>query len=115
MIATDIFDPEGGHEKAWKRVSPSVQIAIQGQQMLIQREISDRNGDRYIPTSGWRSDSGNRRAGGVADSRHLWGAARDFISSDPDYRLPPLVDPRRFLVLRSPAIGPFRCWHVEVI
>lgn len=125
MISTDIFDPEGGHDNAWARVPASVKIAIEVYQQCIQREVDKRNPGKYRPTSGWRSDSGNRnisrsdsgsrRASGVVDSRHLWGGARDFVPVDTNYRLPPVVCPSMFRVLRSPATGPFRCWHVEVI
>ena len=115
MISTDIFDPEGGHEHAWSRVPASVKIPIEVYQQCIQREVDKRNPGMFRPSSGWRSDSGNRRVGGVVDSRHLWGASRDFIPVDPSYRKPPIVCPSMFRVLRSPATGPFRCWHVEVM
>lgn len=115
MKDTDIFDSEGGHESAWSRVPASVKIAIEVYQSCLQREIDKRNPGKFRPSSGWRSDSGNRCAGGVADSRHLWGGARDFVPVDPGYRKPPVVCSSMFRVLRSPVQGSFKCWHVEVI
>ena len=115
MIATDIFDPKGGHKHVWDRLPASVKIAIEVYQNMLQREVDKRNSGKFVPTSGFRSDAGNRRFGGVVDSLHLWGAARDFFPVDSDNRLPPAVCSTLFRVRRSPADGPFLCWHVEVI
>lgn len=114
MNPEDIFDSSGGHKSAWDRLPASIKVAIEVYQQMLQREVDKRNPGRFRPTSGFRSDTGNRRCGGVVDSLHLWGSARDFVPVDPSFRAPPSVCASLFIVRRSPVDGPFKCWHVEV-
>ena len=97
MRSEDVFDPDGGHGHAWDRLPASIKVAVEVYQQMLQREIDKRNPGRFRPTSGFRSDSGNRSCGGVVDSLHLWGAARDFVPVDSSFRSPPSVLPRFFV------------------
>lgn len=109
MKLEDVYDPQGGHEKCFARLSPVIQMAITQFQIAIQSEVDKKNPGKFRPTSGFRSPQQNAAVGGVVDSLHIWGMARDFVPFDGDFSVPPSVCSRRFLVRRSA-----RCWHVEV-
>ena len=77
-------------------------------QHKIQAEIDEKNSGLFRPTSGFRSETTNRKYGGTIESLHRVGVARDFVPVNGLFDNPPAVDPAWFLVRRSP-----RCWHVE--
>jgi len=107
MKAEEWFDSESGlHDE--KLLLPAVQESIRAYQEIIQIEVDKKNPGQYRPTSGWRSDSGNRVVGGVPDSAHLWGGARDFVRLD-GANIPPTVCSKLFGVLMSSG-----CWHVYI-
>lgn len=103
---------EKNNIKAFKSLPPSMQFHIRTLQNAIQSEIDKKNPGIFRPTSGFRSESVNRKYGGALESLHRLGCARDFVpvagfsvnSNCPD------VDLERFKVIRSP-----RCWHVEIV
>lgn len=115
MQPRDVFDPVGGHDDEWKRLPETIRGTIKALQEGIQNSIDYSNPGKFRPTSGWRSDKGNRSNRGMVGSLHLWGAARDFVPVDSAYRLPPVVRSDRLQVVRSPKTGKFRCWHVQLI
>jgi len=105
----DIFDEQNKeHRKVFETLPQKMREAIIEQQLELQLEVNRKNGDRFRPSSGWRSDSGNRNSGGKINSKHLWGCALDLISMDGSFDTPPDVCSLRYKVIRSKG-----CWHVE--
>jgi len=110
MKADDIYDPEvARHQEVFTRFGPTLALVISGYQEIIQVEVDRKNPGKFRPTSGFRAASHNSLVGGVPDSLHIWGMARDFVPVDGDFAHPPIVCERKFRLLRSA-----RCWHVEL-
>lgn len=99
---------ESSNVQAFRLLPPSLQHYIRTVQHKIQAEIDEKNLGLFRPTSGFRSETTNRKYGGVIESLHRLGVARDFVPVNGLFDNPPAVDPAWFLVRRSP-----RCWHVE--
>lgn len=97
------------HGIVFARLGPVLQQAISTYQEKIQAEVDNKNPGRFVPTSGFRCASENQRVGGVPDSMHIWGLARDFAPVDGDFERGPVVCSRLFRVLKS-----HNCWHVEI-
>ena len=96
--------------QAFRLLPPSLQHYIRTVQHKIQAEIDEKNAGRFLPTSGFRSETPNRKYNGTIESLHRLGVARDFVPVNGLFDDPPVVDSAWFLVRRSP-----RCWHVEYI
>lgn len=110
MLPIDTYDPANPrHGQIFAKLAPAIQVAISCYQEQIQREVDTKNPGRFRPTSGFRCASENARVGGVPDSLHIWGMARDFVPVDGDFSREPSVCSRRYRVHRSP-----KCWHIEV-
>jgi len=110
---------EKANIEAWRLLPPVMQHTIRTVQNRIQEEIDKNNPGRFVPTSGFRAESVNRKYGGAPESLHRLGMARDFIPVDGFFvnTDAPLLAVSRFRVLRSPSdlSKPQKCWHVEVI
>ena len=96
--------------KAFKNLPPCCAHFIRTVQNRIQQEIDSKNPGRFRPTSGFRAESVNRKYGGVTESLHRLGMARDFVPVDGLFDVAPVVDATRLKVIRSP-----KCWHIELI
>jgi len=97
MKKEDWYDVDAGiHDPSL--LTPSVKGAIQALQAELQEEVEKKNPGRFRPSSGWRSATGNAAVGGVADSRHIWGGARDFVPVD-GRMSPPIVCALRYAVI----------------
>lgn len=97
--------------KAFQRLPPVMQHTIRTIQARIQEEVETKNPCGFIPTSGFRAESTNRKYGGAMESLHRLGCARDFVNASGfNPSIKPVVDDTRFKVIKSA-----RCWHIEVI
>lgn len=94
------------HKKAFNKLPFIFKSFIKIAQTKIQKEVERLNPNRKIrATSGFRSISANRQIGGVVDSLHLFGLARDFAFDSIDK---PLKVPSDMEIIRSA-----NCWHVQ--
>jgi len=83
MKKWDIYDTsEKKHEKTFKRLPPALQEIIRDAQRTLQLLVTTRY-KNAIPTSGYRCPQVNTSVGGVVDSLHLFGFARDFYCTEP--------------------------------
>lgn len=101
---------ESANVAAFKKLPPCCQHFIRTIQNRIQEEVDKKNYGKFRPSSGFRSESVNRKYGGEMESLHRVGMARDFVPIDGIFTYSPIVDNNYFRVIRSP-----RCWHIEVI
>jgi len=99
---------ESSNVQAFRLLPPSLQHYIRTVQHKIQAEVDQKNPGLFLPTSGFRSETTNRKYGGVIESLHRLGVARDFVPANGLFHSAPVVDSAWFLVRRSP-----RCWHIE--
>lgn len=101
---------ESANIAAFKRLPPLLQHTIRTVQNRIQQEVDKKNPGKFRPTSGFRSESVNRKYGGEMESLHRVGMARDFVPINGIFTDSPVVDSNYFRVIRSP-----KCWHIEVM
>jgi hypothetical protein len=96
------------NKQAFNRLPSFFQLFIKQTQAKIQKIVETENpGKRIVPTSGFRCHKVNDRWGGVDDSLHLFGLARDFSKRlCPDK---PYVSPDSGLIV----IDSGNCWHVQ--
>lgn len=111
MNADDIYDPQGqgATKEEWEALPLAVRAHTTLLQQALQSEIDRENPRQFRPSSGWRSPRGNRAVGGVHNSDHLKGLARDFVRVGGCRNCPPRVG-GSFQVIRSKG-----CWHVRII
>lgn len=107
MKQSEWYDSGSGLHAA-SLLPAGVAAEVQALQAQIQEEVESKNPGKFLPSSGWRSDSGNRAVGGVVDSDHIWGRARDFVPG-PELSCPPVVCSAKYQVI--PSRG---CWHVRL-
>lgn len=108
MKATSPYDCKEPHNvQTFSKLPPSLQNYIRQVQHKIQQEVDSRNPGQFRCTSGFRSETVNRKYSGSIESLHRLGVARDFVPVGGVFSDPPAVDPDWFSVSRSP-----RCWHV---
>lgn len=107
---------ESSNVEAFRKLPPSTQMYIRTVQNSIQEEISRKNPGLFKSTSGFRSQATNQKYGGVLESLHRLGVARDFVPVSGIFTSIPLVDENRFTLLRSPCDVklPQKCWHVQI-
>lgn len=94
------------HKKAFQKLPLIFKSFIKIAQTKIQKEVERLNPERKIrPTSGFRSVTANYQIGGVIDSLHLFGLARDFAfdSIDKPLKVPPDME----------CFKSKKCWHVQ--
>lgn len=97
---------EKSNKKAFERLPGFFQLLVKQSQQKIQEAVEKYNPGRKIkPTSGFRSHESNNKAGGVVDSLHLFGLARDFryYPDEPQ----PFKLPDSMICIKSN-----NCWHV---
>jgi len=105
------YDCEGkdgeSNKKAFESLPSCLRLAIKQTQNTIQEAVKKFNPGRKIQsTSGFRSFEVNSWYGGVVNSLHLWGFARDyrFFSDEPE----PFEVPEFLECIKSK-----NCWHVQ--
>lgn len=104
------------HEKEFVKLPQPLRSAIEIIQHKIQYEVEQAVINQFgvealkdlKPTSGFRSYAGNKKAGGVVNSKHLLGCARDF-SRCGMFRNNFIHDTSNLRVI------PSKGWHVELI
>jgi hypothetical protein len=91
---------------AFRALPSALQLLIKQTQSKIQQAVQINNpGRKIVATSGFRSFAVNSKVGGVANSLHLWGFARDFRLFADEQE--PFIVPDSMICLKSK-----NCWHV---
>ena len=105
------YDCEGSdgssNKKAFEMLPSCLRLAIKEAQNTINQAVRKSNpGRKIVSTSGFRSPEVNSRVGGVVNSLHLWGFARDFrfYPDEPE----PFEVPEFLECIKSKG-----CWHVQ--
>lgn len=108
MKASSAYDcSEKLNQIGFKRLPAFFQLLVKQSQQKIQEAVEKYNPGRKIrPTSGFRSVENNIKVGGVADSLHIFGLARDFRFYSDESE--PFKVPDSMICIKST-----NCWHVQ--
>ena len=95
------------NKKAFESLPSCLRLAIKEAQNTINQAVRAANSGRKIQsTSGFRAPTVNTRVGGVVNSLHLWGFARDFrfFADEPEpFKVPDFLE----------CIKSKGCWHAQ--
>lgn len=117
MLNSEVFDKSNPQNvREWDRLPKIIKYFVDSNQKMIMDKIVRKVREKYgeagikdlVKSSGWRSDSGNRLVGGVANSLHLYGGAVDFLKVGifKDTPIPTCCELQ--------TIDSGKCWHVQL-